>query len=204
MSRFLKGVIRALRIITRILVVISYLAIVALMLLTVVNVIMRFLFERPNSGATEWSQILLIVSMVCIGHAIAEGRAISVGVLVEKFPRWLNTTLEILMGVLSVAFFIIVGWRLFEQIESSIRFREAYLMIGVPRWPLYAALGAAFLGSALGTVAYVLDRVVNFRAPKDKGLFEDNPDLAILAHTDMTVEPEPAGTLKKHAGGASS
>ena len=192
MSRFLKGVILALKTITRILMIISYAVILALMLLTVVNVVMRYFFARPNSGSTEWSQILLIVSMICLGHAIVEGRAISVGVLVEKFPKWLNMTLEILMGVLSVAFFAIVGWRLFEQIESSIRFREAYFIIGVPRWPLYAALGVAFVGSALGAVAYVIDRVINFRPPKGKGLLEDNPDLAILAHTDMNVNAPPA------------
>jgi TRAP-type C4-dicarboxylate transport system permease small subunit len=176
--------LKTLKAIARALVYVSYAAIIVLAVMTVIDVIMRFAFHKPNSGVTEWSQIFLIICMTAMAHALVEGRFIAVGTLVDRFPKNANLAVEIIMGAISFAFFLVVGWQLIKMVGTSMMFKETYFVIKTPRWPLYAVLGVAFLASALATVAYVIERVKNFTPPKDKNVFDENPDLAILALAD--------------------
>ena len=160
--------------------IICCIAVTVLMLFTVYNVIMRYVFSNPNSGVAEWSQILLIISMTGMGFAVADGRATRVGILVDRFPKKLNIAFEIITGIIGIAFFAISGWRLFVAIESSIRFREAYFFIGFPRWPSYLALGIAFSSAAIGSVVFMHKSVTQFKPAVARGMLEDNPEIAIL------------------------
>ena len=177
-------VIKVFKIITRAFLYISYASITVLAALTVFDVLRRFMFSRTMIGLPEWSQMLLIISMTAMAHAMVEGRFVAVSALVERFPKKINIGLEIVMGLLSFVFFGIVGTQLIGQIDSSILFRETYFMLGVPRWPFYGVLGASFLAMLLSTVVYVYEKIINFKSIGDKDIFEENPDLAILAFSD--------------------
>ena len=183
---------KVLRTITRIFLYISYLATAVLAVMTVVDVVRRFIFGLTLNGVAEYSQMLLIISMTAMAHALVEGRFINVSVLVDKFPKTLNLIVEVVMGTLSMTFFVLVGIQLFNQIPFSIQQSEAYFMVKIPRWPLYAALGASFIACALGTVAYIYERIINYKDPKEKTVFDENPDLAILAFSDA-VDPDTGG-----------
>lgn len=167
--------------ITRILIYACYAAVIVMAALTVYDVFMRYVFSKPNSGVTEWSQILLIICMTAMAHALVEGRVTAVGTFVDRFPKKANFAIEIIMGVISLAFFVVVGWQMLKMVGTSMTFREAYFVIKFPRWPMYLVLGISFLASGLATIAYVIDRITNYRDPKNKSVFDENPDLAILA-----------------------
>ena len=180
-------VAKALRFITRIFLYISYLAIAVLAVMTVADVVRRFLFGLTMNGVTEYSQMLLIISMTAMAYALVEVRFIAVNVLVERFPKVVNLTIEVFMGLVSLAFFVLVGLQMIGQIDSSILFGESYFMIGVPKWPMYAALGASFLACTLATIVYVFERIINYKDRSEKTVFDDNPDLAILALTQEGI-----------------
>jgi TRAP-type C4-dicarboxylate transport system permease small subunit len=113
---------------------------------------------------------------------------VAVGEFVAKFPRWLDLTLEIFMGVVSFAFFVIVGWMLFGQIQSSIMLKEAYFMIKVVKWPFYCVLGLAFASCALAVIVYVYERVVEFFNNAGEKSFLDEPELSILGLTEEDLK----------------
>jgi len=177
MSVFLK----VLRGICTVLVVISCAAILVLAALTTYNVVMRYILSKPVTGATEWSQMLLIISMLAMGIAVADGRAIRVGMVVDRFPKRVNVAFEIIMGLIALAFFALVGWMLIARLGWLIERGKAYLYLGWPEWPMYLALGISFLSCALGTIVFAVNSIVNFKSAKDKDVFDENPDLAILA-----------------------
>ena len=193
----MSALLKTIRMITTAFVYVSYAAVIVTAAMTVGDVIMRFVFDRPNSGVTEWSQILLIVSMTAMSHALLEGRFISVGTLVDRFPRKLSIAFEIIMGLICFVFFLIVGWQLIKMVETSIAFNETYFVIKTPRWPMYAILGVAFLSAALATVAYVIERVIRKDSSKGNSVFDENPDLAILAFSDDEETLRPAAFGKE-------
>jgi len=181
-------VIRVMKVIIHLTQFISYASITILMILTVVDIVRRYVFSMAMNGVTEYSQMLLIISMTALAHALAEKRFVAVGEFVAKFPRWLDLTIEILMGVISFAFFVIVGWMLFGQIESSIRLKEAYFMIKVVKWPFYGVLGLAFASCALAVIVYVYERVVEFFRNTGEKSFIDEPELSILGLTEEDLK----------------
>ena len=188
----MKNVVKVIRKFTEYIQYISYASISLLALLTVVDVVRRFIFGVTMSAVPEYSQILLIISMTAMGYALVERRFIVVNEFVDKFPKWLNLAMEIFMGVVSCAFFGVVGYMLVIRIESSIRFREAYFMIGVPKWPFIGILGVSFLACALATVIYVYERVANYKAPEDRS-FIDEPELSILGLTEDDIKNDEGG-----------
>ena len=178
------------------LMIISCAAIVLLAGLTAYNVIMRYVFSKPVTGATEWSQMLLIIAMLAMGIAIADGRSIRVGMIVDHFPKKLNIAFELIMGLLAFAFFALVGWMLIDRIGWLIERKKAYLYLGWPEWPLYGALGIAFLSSAVGTAVCVIKNIINFKSAKEKDIFDENPDLAAITETYEFTAPEDGNDTK--------
>jgi len=177
MSAFIK----ILKTVSRSLLYVSYAAIAAMAVMTVFNVIMRYIFNSPVIGVTEISQMLLIIAMTGLAHSCVEGRFIAVGAFVDHVPKKLNISIEVVMGAIALAFFFFVGWQLIVQVGVSYSTFEAYFMIKAPRWPMYLILGISFLATALATIAYVIERLRNFTPAKEKNVFDENPDLAILA-----------------------
>jgi len=171
------------RIITRLFLYISYAALMALLIMTVIDVVRRLIFGIAMTGLTEYSMIFLIVCMAAMSYALVEGRFINVGALVDMLPKGLNLVLEIFVGIAGLIFFALVGWQLIALIESSMRvFREAYFVIGVPRWPMYGMLGLSFVSCALATIVYVYERIVNFKDPKERDILDD-PELGFMKET---------------------
>ena len=181
-------VIRVMKVIIHLIQFISYAAITCLMVLTVVDIVRRYVFSMAMNGVTEFSQMLLIISMTALAHALAEKRFVAVGEFVAKFPRWVDFAIELIMGIISFAFFVIVGWMLFGQIESSIKLKEAYFMIKVVKWPFYGVLGLAFASCALAVIVYVYERVVEFFRNAGEKSFIDEPELSILGLTEEDLK----------------
>jgi len=157
--------------------------------LTVWDVIMRYALNNPSSGVTEWSQMFLIISMTALSNAIVEKRWISVGVVVDKFPKIPNFIIEIVMGAVAFGFFLLVGYQLLMLSQLSIQLHELYFVIKTPRWPMYLFLSVSFLACCLATIVYVIERLQNYSPPKDKAEDAlDNPELAFLTKGDEKKE----------------
>jgi TRAP-type C4-dicarboxylate transport system permease small subunit len=188
-----KSAVDVIRLITRVFLYISYAALLALLIMTVFDVVRRMIFGIAMTGLTEYSMIFLIVCMSAMSYALVEGRFVNVGALVDMFPKWLNLTFEIFCGIVGFVFFALVGWQLIGLIDSSMRvFREAYFVIAVPRWPMYGILGLSFVSNALATIVYIYERVKNFKDPKERSVLDD-PEIAFMKAHDETDEKEKLG-----------
>jgi len=160
----METVIRIIRIIIRAVVCVSFAALLVLLVVTLAGAAGRSVFGAPMYAAADLSHLLLVACMPMMAFALMEGRFICVGKFVGLFPKWLNTALEVFMGIASFVFFTIVGYQLFGRIGSSILYGEAFLYTGNPIWPLYGFLGASLLACALATIVYVYERVVRGNA----------------------------------------
>jgi len=151
---------------TRYLMYVGYAAVVVLLAITVWDVIARYAFGKPSSGITEISQMLLIITMITMAHAIVDNRWIQVGVVVDKFPLKVNIAFEVGMAIVAVVIFFIIGSQLIIMAELSVRIRETYFVLGTPRWPMYAVLGISFLACILATFVYTVERIKKVLPPK--------------------------------------
>ena len=175
----MKVFLKTLKMISKCLMYVGYGATLVLLGFTVVDVVSRYVFNKPNSGMVEIGQILLIICMTCLAHAIAEGRWVVVSVFVARFPKKLNIGFDIAMGAIACVFFFIIGYELYLLSNLSVLFNEQYFILKTPRWPMYSVLSISFFVCVLATIVYVIERIENFTSIQKKTVLDD-PELAIL------------------------
>lgn len=150
-------VVRAGQWLARLLLVLSALCLTALMLLTVAEVIGRYMFNAPIFGRQDMAQILLACSIFLAFPVVTlRGEQIAVdlfdGVFTKATAFWRDRLIEVLTSValLSVAF-----W-LFERAEKAASRGLTSELLFLPKYPLIAMISAVvFVTSILLAVRAV-------------------------------------------------
>ena len=126
------------------------LALLWLMGLTVVAVIMRYVFGSPILGAQDISEMsLVLVAFLGLAYSGWTGAHIAVdligGLLAPGIMRWTDTAVRSMGAVLMAA----VTWQTVRQGLDAVTYGEATNLIEIPHAPF-------FLVVALGSAAYTI------------------------------------------------
>lgn len=112
-----------------------------MMLITVTDVILRFL-GKPITGTYE---LVFLGGAVVIGCAIprtsGEGGHVSVDFVVESLPRSLKKVTMVFTRLLGITFFAFLGWNLFALGTNLYNKQEVSLTLHVPYYPVAYVLG---------------------------------------------------------------
>lgn len=124
-------------------------ALIAMMLLIVANGIKRT-YSTPILGTTEMVGWLAAISVsFALGYTQIHRGHVEIDLLVIKFPKALQKVLRILVSFLSLAFFSIVGWQLFQYAINLSGNNNVSQTLGIVFYPFVIL-------SALGFVVFVL------------------------------------------------
>ena len=116
-------------------------AIVAMMLLTCADVILR-LFSRPIPGTYELVSFFGAVSVAfAMAHTCVEKGHIAVSVLVQLLPRRGRETVDALTSALSLTLFALIAWRSVLYAEDLRRSGEVSLTLQLPFYPFVYGIG---------------------------------------------------------------
>ena len=127
------------------------LVLLALLLLTVADVFMRYVFNTPIRGSYELTaEILIPLSVFLAGaHAHDSGDHVVVDIIYEKLPfiaKWVISMLGHLVYLLIIA---LLCWRLFVH-SNSLREVSAWTsQLEIPTWPVLLIGAIAMLGYVL-------------------------------------------------------
>ncbi|KAA9029926.1 TRAP transporter small permease [Niallia endozanthoxylica] len=141
-------------------------AVIVMMLLIVANGIKR-VFSTPILGTTEIVGWLAAISVSFgLGYTQIHRGHVDIDLLVVKFPKVVQKVLRILVAFLSLAFFSIVGWQLFQYAISLSANNNVSQTLGIIYYPF------VFL-SSLGFLVFVLvllkDLIFEFKGGETNG-----------------------------------
>ena len=111
----------------------------ALMLLTCVDVFQRYVFDRPISGSFELTEILLATS-IFIGLPLVSLRNehVTIDLLDNLIPDWLVRTQYLLTNGLSGSCLAYLAWQLGVHADSLAAARETTTQLQIPLgWIVY-------------------------------------------------------------------
>ncbi len=133
-------------------------ALCGLALVTFTDVILRYFFNAPISGAVEIIYILMGL-LVFLGLALVtfEDGHIRVDVITNLMPRSLRRWVDLLVGLLSVGVAALVAWRLTIVAVDKVEERDATMIFELPIWAV------AIVGAICG-IAFVAALWVRFVA----------------------------------------
>lgn len=125
----------------------SGIALLWLMGLTVVAVIMRYLFNAPILGAQDLSQVSLIVvvfpAMAYCGWTGGHVALDLIGtVLKADALRWTEGIVQAVCALL----FLYITWQTWKRATDALQYGDATNLIEIPHWPFFLVIAA---GSAL-------------------------------------------------------
>jgi len=127
-------------------------ALTLLMLLTAVDVCLRYIFGRPITGAYELNEFMMAI-LVAFGlaYAAVQKAHINVDVILSRSSPRSQAVINSITALLSLGFFILMTWRCIAYAEKVREGGYVSQSLAVPIYPfVYAvALGCAILALVL-------------------------------------------------------
>jgi TRAP-type C4-dicarboxylate transport system permease small subunit len=126
---------------------------VGVMLLTVLDVASRFLFNAPVRGAFELTEVAMVaIAFLGLGQAHRYRQHITIDLLYAALTSARQRVLDLAARTLSIAVATVVAWQLWAYL---LRARVDGEVTGVLRLPLSVLIGVALVGIALYGAALV-------------------------------------------------
>lgn len=130
-----------------------------MMILTVVDVVGRYIFTAPVPGAFEATEIMLVL-IVFVGLPIVTGRNEHVSVLLfyDRAPAYLTPILRILARVLTAVAMGVAAWLLYGVANELASYGDTTVLLRIPLAPVaYAAAALSAVATIVAVIA-VFDR----------------------------------------------
>ncbi len=136
-------------------------AVIAMAVLTIVNVLSRTLLDRPLASAEELTEFLIIfVCFVGLSYAAGHGRHIRMTALTDQLRGKSRKALALATGTFTAALMFVLAWYSIRYLRVVYMLGTASPVLQVPYWIVYLA---APFGLVLAGVQYALAVVRNLR-----------------------------------------
>ena len=169
----MKALMKVLKWIIEVFNIVSIAALVAMMLLVVVNVIMRYIFKNPIPGTYEMTNMLMICLSPCIAVNIMAKQCVWVDVLTSRFGRTGQMIIDIITLPTSVVMIGLIAWQSYLMIGSSIK-KNSYSQIMTFRlyeWPFRLIFALAMTMACIAALVLMIERFMEYKnggMPVDK------------------------------------
>ena len=134
--------------ISRISGVIAIVFLLAMMLLTVSDITLRYFFRCPIPGTLELTEFFMIIAgFLGMAWCAIKGEHVKVDMLVNRLPRRVQLIIESVTMLLSIGIAPLVIWRNFIQSKISYIDHSVSNVLNIPEYPFYfiVCLGYALL-----------------------------------------------------------
>ena len=150
-------------------------ALTALALFTMADIILRYLFNQPISGSIDIVQLALVVMTFCaLPYAGRSDGHIVVDIVPDYPSQRLNRIRDATGKLLTAAIFAVLAWQGLLRAEESALFGEASNMLEIPFRPFFYVM---FGGSAVYSVALLMEALLLIAGHRvaaiEEGLAED-------------------------------
>jgi TRAP-type C4-dicarboxylate transport system permease small subunit len=137
-----------------------------MMLLTVADVSLRYLFNAPITGATELSEFMMVIVVFpALAWVAVERNHIRVDLLISIWPRRVQLIVEIFVLLLSLGIYCIIAWRAFME---SMSVETTSSLISVPHSPFYWIMTVGFIMLCLAIISLVIEDVAAMKKERKK------------------------------------
>lgn len=157
---------RAAKTISRILIAIGAAILFLMMLLTALDVGMRYIFNRPIPGAFELVEYMMaIVIPFSIAYCAQERGHVSVELILARFPKKVQVAVECLMTFVAMIFSIIVAWQNFLYIGEVYDSHLTSSVLLIPAYPFVIPVVLGIATFALMLLLHLIEIISKVKNP---------------------------------------
>lgn len=148
--------------------VIAMISLCCMALLTTADVIMRWVFVKPITGATEYVQVFWIIAALSFGLTTMADEHTKVDLLTNKLPRVIRKPLNALTVLLCAVFCFVMTYCLMENAMYSKSCNIVYWQSDFPEWISMTAFAVSFFVMGVASLAMVIKEWVKDRPENDE------------------------------------
>jgi TRAP-type C4-dicarboxylate transport system permease small subunit len=138
----------------------------ALMLITGVDVVGRYVFHRPFIGAYELSELAMaMVVLLGWGYNQALKGHVDIDLLYKRLPHSIQKILDFLIPSLGLSLFIFVSWQSINFVMDSIGWHETTEMLHIPVWIFKLMI---FIGAVAISLQFIADIITSCQKARRK------------------------------------
>jgi TRAP-type C4-dicarboxylate transport system permease small subunit len=131
--------------------------IIIMMLLVTANVVGRYFFKSPITGAPELACLMMIVIVFpALAWAALEGKHIKVDFIMERFSRRVQVIVDSIMLVFSLGIFAIITWNSFP---AAINSRDVSSLLSVSQAPFYWVMAVGWAVFSISILVLVIKKI---------------------------------------------
>lgn len=134
---------------------------VAMMLLTVVDVFMRYVLNRPILGATEITQFMMVTLAFFMAVWCTMLKAhIKVDLMSRYIPPMAQTISESIYSILGLGLYFLIGWQIFLEAGDKWSIGQLSEILDIPVYPFYLVVAIACGMVALMLLLHLVQNIV--------------------------------------------
>ncbi|MDD3657083.1 MAG: TRAP transporter small permease [Atribacterota bacterium] len=126
---------------------ISYIAITILVMLTIVDILGRFLFNSPIRGKYELSGLLLVVIVFfTFGYSEYKQDNVKIDFLYERYPSFLKKIVDLVSQLIYLVIVATMAWRVIIYGKYMMSTNAVTGSLRIPYWPIILASSIGMIG----------------------------------------------------------
>ena len=146
---------------SRVLSIIGVTVLTLMMLLTVTDVFMRYIFAKPVMGSVEITEFSMAVIGFCgLAWCAVKRTHAKVDLLVARFSPRTQAILDAVTFFLCLSVTPFVAWQGVEASNYARQIDKFSLLLEIPAFPFYLVLGIGFAVLSLVLLTLIVDSVV--------------------------------------------
>ena len=139
----------------------------AMMLITTVDVVGRYIVKQPLPGAYELIELMLAVNIfMALPLVCLKDEHITVTVLLEGLSRRVRQVHAGVVSLLSAGVLAVVAWRLYAHAAQLASYGDVTMFLRLPRGPIGYTMALLTALGAAATVILAIDYLKGARSPQ--------------------------------------
>jgi TRAP-type C4-dicarboxylate transport system permease small subunit len=128
-----------------------------MMVLTISDVIGRYFFNSPVTGAYEITEVMMVtVVFLFIGYTQAQKGHISIDFVIQLLPQKMRMTIDIVTHLVSLFIMLLIAWMNILRCLELMRINEVTPILHFPVSPFLLIL-------AIGCLVYSIEFIKNIK-----------------------------------------
>jgi TRAP-type C4-dicarboxylate transport system permease small subunit len=146
--------------ISRILAIAASIILGAMMLLTVADVVLRWIFKHPIIGTTEITESMMAcIAFFALAWCAAENSHLQVDLLVNRFPARVQGVIDTLTATVCLCLVALIAWRSFLEGLAVQQMHLISSLIKIPAYPFYYVVAAGCVMLCLVVVVRIMEHL---------------------------------------------
>ena len=133
--------------------------VVAMMLLTVSDVFLRFAFASPITGTMEVTEYMMICLLIGMAPCTLARKHIRIDAVVQRLRPRVQAILDVIIYTAGLGMVAILTWRSYTQSLIVLEYGARSSMLEIPKFPFYVVLIASFSLLCLAMVVILIQSI---------------------------------------------